>query len=594
MELLVSYSFSAAVIVKALSWTLLHSLWQGLLLAVVSGAIVLGTKKAKPSLRYNLLVMAIGLFIVCVFVTFFNQLSINTQIVTSNLIQTLPVEITKATETSKVVIGQSSMIIQTINFINTNAIWIVAFWLMIIVIKFIKLGSGLYNIYKLKHKMVSPTSAYWNKRLKEMCRQLNINKKIVLLQSNILSIPSVIGYFKPVILFPAAMFSALTIKEIEAILMHELGHIRRNDFIINILQNILEVAFFFNPAVIWVSTLIKTERENCCDDIAVSFTGNKQDYIKALISFSEFEQTQMQQFATAFSGDNKHLLNRAKRIIYNKNNALNIMEKKFLSASLVLVTVCLLAFVSLKAQDAETEGNPILKTNINTNVSKDEMLLGAQDTIPVYKIRGKSGMTGVTNTTIDGKAYQIFIKNGQITNMYINGKKIPNEEIVNYKLILDKIYENMIIDQEMALYDSEKAIIDSKQELKDYEQAMRDSEQAMRDSEQAMRDSEQAMRDSEQAMRDSEQAMRDSEQAARDSEQALRDSEQIVRDNEMNEIIDELIAQKIIKNEKNLHSLMLNAEELVVNGIKQSADIHKIFKAKFTVSSNWSWIYESR
>ncbi len=592
MELLVSYSFSAEVLVRALSWTLLHSIWQGLILAAVAGTIMLSTKRAKPSLRYNLIVISIVLFIVSVLITFFNQLNSNAHIVASNLIQQIPINNIDTSGNTITNTGQPSLLIQIINFININAIWIVSIWLLVIAIKFIRLSYGLYSIYQLKHKLVTPPAEFWNTRISELCEKLKISKKIVLLQSDILNIPCVIGYFKPIILFPAAMFSALPVKEVEAILIHELGHIRRNDFLVNIIQNIVEVVFFFNPAVIWVSTLIKTEREICCDDIAVSVTGNKQDYIKALISFSEFEQLKNQQFATSFSGEKKHLLNRTKRIIYNKNNALNIMEKKFLSASLVLVTVCLLTFVSLKAQNNNAENN---HTNLNTNISNDAVQPVTQDTIPFYTIKGKSGMTGVTNTTIDGKVYQIFIKNGQVTNMYIDGKKIPNEEIVNYKAILDKIYEKMINDQEQSKYDSEQAMIDSEQAMRDSEQAMRDSEQAKIDSEQALNDSEQAMRDSEQAMRDSEQAVRDSEQAKRDSEQAARDSEQAVRDSDnMDEIIDALIANNIIKNKEALYELKFNADELVVNGVKQSKDMLNKFKAKFVVSSDWSWIYITR
>lgn len=588
MELLMSFSFSTDAFVKALSWTLLHSVWQGIILAVVVGGIMLSTKKVKSSLRYNLLVLSIALFTVSVVVTFFTQLNSNEVIGKSNVLQNISVTNIEPSGNSVPKSGQPSVIIQLINLINTNAIWIVSIWLLVIAIKFVKLSAGFYNIYQLKHKLTSQPNEFWNKRINELSKQLNINKKIVFLQSNILSIPCVVGYFKPVILFPAAMFSALSVQQVEAILIHELGHIRRNDFFVNILQNIIEVIFFFNPAVIWVSTLIKTERENCCDDLAIGIIENKQEYIKALISFSEFEQQASLPFATAFSGEKKHLLNRTKRIIYNKNNALNIMEKKFLTASFILVIVCLLAFGSMNAQVDESTKASNQKTMKSTVKNTDELLLTTPDTIPIYSIRGKSGMTGVTNTTIDGKAYQIFIKNGQVTNMYIDGEKIPNEKIINYKPILDKIFEKMIINQEQAMRDNEQASRDSEQAKIDIEQAAKDIEQAMRDSEQAKRDSEQAKRDTEQAVRDSEQAKRDSEQAARDSEQAVRDNDA------MNEIIDALIANNIIKNKEELYELIFNADKLEVNGVQQSNEMLKRFKFKFTVSSDWSWVYISR
>jgi beta-lactamase regulating signal transducer with metallopeptidase domain len=387
MDLFMSYSFSGEAIIRALSWTLLHSLWQGILLSFVAGAIMLLTKKAKPLLRYNLLATSLILFIVGVAVTFINQLK-PTLIVESNLKQILPINRIEFSENLVVNTVQSSAIIQTINFINTNAIWIVSIWLLIIVIKFIRLSSGFYNIYQLKHRRVSSPSEYWNKRITELCQQLKINKKVALLQSGIVTIPSVIGYFKPVILFPAAMLTALPVHEVEAILIHELGHIRRNDFVVNMLQNIVEIVFFFNPAIMWVSSLIKTERENCCDEIAVTITGSKHDYIKALINFLQFEQQETQQFTTAFAGEKNHLLSRVKRIVYNNNKTLNTMEKKFLSASLILVSVCLFAFVSLKAQVNKKQANPNIQqpaSNISVEKTKPEVVSGKRNTKPVYK-----------------------------------------------------------------------------------------------------------------------------------------------------------------------------------------------------------------
>src|SRR4030095_11498069 len=95
------------------------------------------------------------------------------------------------------------------------------------------------------------------------------------LQSSLTKVPVVIGHLKPVILFPIGILNSLPQNEVEAILLHELAHIARNDFLINLLQQFTEIIFFFNPAVIWVSSCIKSERENCCDDIAISVTQDK-------------------------------------------------------------------------------------------------------------------------------------------------------------------------------------------------------------------------------------------------------------------------------------------------------------------------------
>ena len=133
-------------------------------------------------------------------------------------------------------------------------------------------------------------------------------------------------------------------------MIHELAHIHRKDFLVNVLQHIIEIVFFFNPAVWWVSALIKSERENCCDDIAVSQTDSKQNYIRALLSFEQFNLPLAYPLANAFAGEKNHLMNRIKRIIYNNNKTLNNMEKKFLAAGMIITTACIFAFATNNAQ----------------------------------------------------------------------------------------------------------------------------------------------------------------------------------------------------------------------------------------------------
>lgn len=311
-----SYSFSGEAIFRALSWTLIHSLWQGLLLSFVAGSIIFFSKKVKPSVRYNLLVISLVIFIIGVVATFIRQLEPVNQVAELTGEQVSLINRIENSAGLRMNTIQSWTIIQTNNFINANAIWIVSIWFLIIVLKFIRLSTGLYNVYQLKNRQVFSAGAHWNERITELCQQLKINKKVKLLQSAMVTIPSVIGYFKPVILFPAAMLSALSVHEVEAILIHELGHIRRNDFVVNLLQNIIETILFFNPAVIWVSTLIKTERENCCDDIAISNSNNMKAYINALLKFQDFSQS-APHLSIAFSGKKNHLLNRVERIIYH-------------------------------------------------------------------------------------------------------------------------------------------------------------------------------------------------------------------------------------------------------------------------------------
>jgi bla regulator protein blaR1 len=585
MQLFFSLAIPVEAIIQALVWTLVHSIWLGILLSLLAAGIVYATNKTKASIRYNLLSAAMMVFIICIGISFYNQFKTVKQHL--DVVQNISIiEISKNELTSSDIYSsyKFSFTEKISSFVTVNANWFASIWILIIAMLFVKLALGLYKVHCIKNQEITCVPEYWNNRVFELSKQLQINKTFQIFQSGIVKIPVVIDFLKPVILLPAAMLTSLTANEIEAILLHELAHIRRNDFIVNLLQSIVEIIFFFNPAVLWVSSLLKIERENCCDDIAIQHTETKQNYIQALVSFQQFNLQEDASLAMGLAGEKKYLLNRIKRIIYNKNKTLNNMEKKFLSASIILVSVCLFAFISIKAQDNKKEKVPILqpvhvstaetpivaanKQDINKeketilqpvsiNTKNTEMVstvVVANDT-PVYKVGGGLNLTGETNRSFDGKEYRVVVNNSVVTEMYIDGQKIPAEKIIDYKTILDKCYSNMI-----------------KQE----QEYRRKQEQSMSEQKEAMGESEQVQRRSERAMRDGEQAMRDSEQSAKDRRT-------------MNEIIDDLIANNIIKDRKEINSLKFNADELVVNDVKQPTALHKKFKNKYVTSSTWSW-----
>ncbi len=627
------FAFSNEEIIKAISWTLLHSLWQGILLSLIAGCIMLFTKRANPLLRYNLLTATLAVFIIGVAATFVSQIVNTTQAVEVSTLTVSQLNTVEPSASHLIFEPEVSVIDKLVDFLNANAVWVVLAWLLIIGYKFIRLGFGLYNMHQLKRRQVSYPGEYWNNKVTELCRQLQVNKVVQLLQSHIIRIPAVIGYLKPVILFPAAMLTAMPLHEVEAVLIHELGHIRRRDFLINMLQNIVEVIFFFNPSILWVSSLIKTERENCCDDIAVTHTANKQDYIKALITFQQYVQPATQKLVTAFSGDKNHLLNRVRRIIYNNNKTLNNMEKKFLSASIILVSVCLLAFASNKMQDKGKENKANLQAIPamgNEKITSSVSL--ATDTLPDKEIRNEKGFNGKTYTTINGKKYIITIKNNQVTELNIDDQKIPAEKIGEYKTITDQILKQMKIEMaksekamaesEIEMAKSEKAMAESEIEMAKSEKAMAESEIEMAKSEKAMAESEIEMAKSEKAMAESEIEMAKSEKAMAEaekemaksakameqaekemakSEKAMAESEKEMAKSEkameqsrilQEKIIENFISENIIKNKKELYSYKLSADELIVNGIKQPEAIHKKFKDKYVKNNSWMIIYE--
>jgi len=367
MEASTSNTFLSDHIIKALCNTLLHSLWQGILLALVTGAIIIFTKKASAAYRYNLLIGAMALFTIGVTVTFIAQLQklagSNNSYITNTT--ATPASSTYAnvmraggghaisTKPSSAQIpdditqlpGTGNITGVVISYFNSHYNLIVLIWFLIICAKSIQMAVGLHSISHLKRKKVFAVSGDWENKLLQLATQLHIKQVIRLMESGIAKVPMVVGHLKPVILIPVGLINSLTTGEVEAILVHELAHIRRRDYLVNLLQSFMEIVFFFNPAVLWLSTLIKTERENCCDDLALQQSSDKMGYIQALVSCEEYRSL-IPAHVMAFPGSKNSLLDRVKRMAGNRNHSLNIFEKTVLAVCLVVFGLGISAFTA--------------------------------------------------------------------------------------------------------------------------------------------------------------------------------------------------------------------------------------------------------
>ena len=333
----------------ALCNTLVHSLWQGILLTAFAGLIIMCTRKANSALRYNLLISALMFFAVAVSATFVWQYNRNkpastTEMqpitkITGNEIQ--PVQ----THLNNQELLQLPLTVRVNNFLSEHHNSIVFIWFLIVCGRCLQLAFGLYGIYRLRRVRVSKVEGHWQQHLRLLADELRIRKAVTLLESGLAKVPMVIGHLKPVILVPIGLLTALSAEEVEAILIHELAHIRRRDYLVNMLQSGMEIVFFFNPAVLWVSKLIKTERENCCDDLAIAQNNNRINYIRALVSCEEYHAA-VPAYALGFPGDKNTLLNRVKRLVNNRNYSLNLFEKTVLAVCLVVLGLGVSAFTA--------------------------------------------------------------------------------------------------------------------------------------------------------------------------------------------------------------------------------------------------------
>ena len=147
--------------------------------------------------------------------------------------------------------------------------------------------ASWYTVRRLRKVGVSPVNAAIRDLLDRTAKKLRLARAVAVLQSTLVKTPVVVGFFRPLILLPLCVVTGLPESQLELILAHELAHIRRNDYLVNLLQALVETLFFYHPAVWWLSRQIRHERENCCDDVAVSLCGNRADYGRALLAIEE-------------------------------------------------------------------------------------------------------------------------------------------------------------------------------------------------------------------------------------------------------------------------------------------------------------------
>jgi beta-lactamase regulating signal transducer with metallopeptidase domain len=189
--------------------------------------------------------------------------------------------------------------------------WFVAVWLIGVMLLSIRLASGWIVTQRLRRHGDDAPGTVVN-IFTRLLDRAGIRKPIRLLISSAAGVPSMIGAWRPVILLPASVLTGLTPRQLEAILAHELAHIRRHDYLVNLLQCVLETLLFYHPAVWWISARMRREREDACDDLAVQWAGDRLTVARALTAIEELRGPAMPLALAAADGA---LLQRVKRLL---------------------------------------------------------------------------------------------------------------------------------------------------------------------------------------------------------------------------------------------------------------------------------------
>jgi TonB family protein len=216
-----------------------------------------------------------------------------------------------------------------------------------------RLFCGFRNAQKLRSVATETITSQWQDRFGQLLTRIGVSGSVQLMLSTAVKIPVVVGWLRPIILLPAWALTGLTVVQIEALLAHELAHIRRHDYIINVLQGIAETILFYHPAVWWVSDRIRLERELCCDDIAVSASGDVLIYVSAL---AELESRRSRQMTAVMAANGSPLVTRIRRLLDHSEPKVELATAS--ATALVLSTFLLVGICAALASGAPQE-NPV-------------------------------------------------------------------------------------------------------------------------------------------------------------------------------------------------------------------------------------------
>ncbi|WP_409434003.1 peptidoglycan DD-metalloendopeptidase family protein [Litorimonas sp. RW-G-Af-16] len=297
----------------SLGWALLHSLWQGALamLAVVAFRAI--TKNSAPSLRYNFQILCLFSCFAAFLVTFGIYQSGGEALIGAKAVSSVDA----VPQSAALLIGASGgpqILPQTL------AVSVAAYtpllgvlWCLGFAVVAARYLTAYVMTQKLRHTGLTDVPTVWQNRFRTLVLNTGVTDRVRIFISDHVSGPLTIGFIKPVVLVPTGFLMGLPSDQIEAILLHELAHIRRYDYLVNLFQTAIKTALFFHPAIHYISNKIDIDREQACDDLAVAQSRNPHALIRGLAALSL--QKTNQSFAMAADGGDMPLMDRLKRLV---------------------------------------------------------------------------------------------------------------------------------------------------------------------------------------------------------------------------------------------------------------------------------------
>jgi HEAT repeat protein/beta-lactamase regulating signal transducer with metallopeptidase domain len=321
--------------VQVVGWALVHFLWQGTLVAAGLAVALTVTGKRSPTVRYGVSLMALIVMAALPLATGARLLRMPPATLAEGGqipgIADVNLNVTPgvggpASERSP---GESGPPTAAAGRANSSRLgdgldlairevldrampWVVGIWVGGVMLLALRLLGGWAWARRLTQVGTRPASQALKAALRRLQTAMRVRGRVRLLESVMVQVPAVVGWLRPVLLVPVSAATGLSTEQLEVLLAHELAHIRRHDYAVNLLQSVVETLLFYHPAVWWVSRRIRQEREDCCDDIAVAVCADPRAYAAALL---ELENLRLPDLGLAAAASGGSLVHRITRLV---------------------------------------------------------------------------------------------------------------------------------------------------------------------------------------------------------------------------------------------------------------------------------------
>jgi bla regulator protein blaR1 len=270
--------------IDAMGWTLLHSLWQGGLIALTLWLALAVLRDASAATRYGLVSSAFLIFALCPLVTF---LMVYEAPIVASTASDLVVSLQGMTAVSSVEQAATS---DALSVLERFLPLMVLIWTLGVILRAARVVAEWRRASAYLAAGARAPDHDLGGRFERLVAQVAPDLTPILMISDRVSVPAVVGWLRPVVLLPTAVIAGLSPVQLELILAHELAHIRRHDYLINLCQIVMETLLFYHPAVHWMSKLMRDLREECCDEIVIAQRGERVAYARALADLEGLRQ----------------------------------------------------------------------------------------------------------------------------------------------------------------------------------------------------------------------------------------------------------------------------------------------------------------